>query len=76
MQFEAYSIAYGVFTIYWYNLVFHSVDIIDAVKYMSAKKAIRMRGFLSSHKDQLDTIQNGEIIRPLLLCMAIAQGAF
>lgn len=43
--------------------------LADAVKYLAAKKAIRMRAFLAAHKDQLQTIRGGELAKPLLACL-------
>lgn len=43
--------------------------LADAVKYLAAKKAIRMREFLTAHKDQLQTIREGELAKPLLDCL-------
>jgi len=47
--------------------------IKDAIDYMAKKKAIRMREFLQSHKDDLNLIRNGELAKPLLNCVRIAQ---
>lgn len=49
-------------------------NLSDAVKYMSDKKAIRMRGFLKAHRNQLNALQDGELIKPLQRCRAIVQG--
>lgn len=49
-------------------------NIIDAIKYMGEKKALRMREFLNAHKNQLTTLGNGELAKPLLKCLEIAHG--
>lgn len=43
--------------------------LAEAVKYLAAKKAIRMREFLTAHKDQLQNIRQGELAKPLLDCL-------
>lgn len=49
-------------------------NIADAIKYMTGKKAIRMRGFLNAHKNELNLLGNGELAKPLLRSIQIAQG--
>jgi putative ATP-dependent endonuclease of OLD family len=46
----------------------------DAIKYMAGKKAIRMRGFLNAYKSELNTLGDGELAKPLLRSLEIAQG--
>jgi putative ATP-dependent endonuclease of OLD family len=46
----------------------------DAIKYMAGKKAIRMRGFLKAHKSELNTLGGGELAKPLLRSLEVAQG--
>ncbi|MDC9575676.1 AAA family ATPase, partial [Pseudoalteromonas sp. GABNS16A] len=46
----------------------------DAIKYMADKKAIRMRGFLNEYKNELNTLGAGELVKPLLRSLEIAQG--
>ena len=46
----------------------------DAIKYMADKKAIRMRGFLNAYKNELNTLGAGELAKPLLRSLEIAQG--
>lgn len=48
-------------------------DIPSAIAYLQAKKAIRMREFLSSHSDDLPEIKDGEIARALLHCVQQAK---
>ncbi|HEJ6440281.1 TPA: AAA family ATPase [Pseudomonas aeruginosa] len=48
--------------------------VVDAVAYLQGKKAIRMREFLASCRGRLGKIQNGEIAKPLLYCIAKAMG--
>lgn len=49
-------------------------NAVDAIKYMAGKKAIRMRGFLNEYKSELNTLGNGELAKPLLRSLEIAQG--
>lgn len=49
-------------------------NIDDAVAYMATKKAIRMRSFLHDHKDSLSAIKGGELAKPMLNCLKIAEG--
>lgn len=46
----------------------------DAIKYMADKKAIRMRGFLNSYKHDLNSLATGDLAKPLLRSLEIAQG--
>ncbi len=46
----------------------------DAIKYMAGKKAIRMRGFLKAHKSELNSLGGGELAKPLLRSLEVAQG--
>ncbi len=50
------------------------VDINAAVKYLQAKKAVRMREFLSFSVGQRNILQNGELIKPLLYCKKLVTG--
>lgn len=49
-------------------------NITDAIAYMAGKKAIRMREFLSIYKNDLNTLENGELSKPLLRSLEIARG--
>ena len=49
-------------------------NIVDSIKYMADKKAIRMREFLHSYYGELNTLRNGELAKPLLRILEIAQG--
>ena len=51
------------------------VNINEAVKYLQAKKAIRMREFLAQNKDNLVNLQSGELIKPLLHAKKIVDGS-
>jgi putative ATP-dependent endonuclease of OLD family len=48
---------------------YESTDIETAIRYLQAKKAIRMRGFLGKYSDSLDDLINGELVKPLLHCL-------
>jgi len=48
-------------------------DITSAIAYLQAKKAIRMREFLSIYTDDLPYIADGEIARALLHCVQQAK---
>lgn len=43
--------------------------LAEGVKYLAAKKAIRMREFLTAHKEELKNIRQGELAKPLLDCL-------
>ncbi|ULR91405.1 ATP-dependent nuclease [Comamonas sp. B21-038] len=49
-------------------------DISSAITYLQAKKAIRMREFLSSQSSNLSKIRDGEIARALFHCINQARG--
>lgn len=51
------------------------VNINEAVKYLQAKKAIRMREFLAQNKDNLVNLHSGELIKPLLHAKKIVDGS-
>jgi putative ATP-dependent endonuclease of the OLD family len=51
------------------------VNINEAVKYLQAKKAIRMREFLAQNKDNLVNLHSGEIIKPLFHAKKIVDGS-
>lgn len=48
-------------------------DIPNAIAYLQAKKAIRMREFLASYSDDLPSIKSGDIARALLHCVQQAR---
>lgn len=48
-------------------------DIPSAIAHLQAKKAIRMREFLSNHSGDLPEIKDGEIARALLHCVQQAK---
>ena len=48
-------------------------DLPSAIAYLQAKKAIRMREYLSAHRDALPGIAGGEIAQALLHCVQQAK---
>ncbi len=49
-------------------------EIPQAIKYLQAQKAVRMREFLLSCKDKLKNIHAGELIKPLIYSKEISEG--
>lgn len=50
-------------------------NLNEAVKYLQEKKAIRMRKFLASYSDNLASLNNGELAKPLLKCKEIVESS-
>jgi len=44
-------------------------NVPNAIKYLATKKAIRMREFLASNKEELSNIRDSELAKPLLNCL-------
>lgn len=49
-------------------------NVADAIEYMAKKKAIKIRAFLKVHRNGLNALRNGELAKPLLRSLEIAQG--
>lgn len=52
----------------------NETDISEAIRYLQAQKAIRMREFLALHKNKLKNISTGLLIQPLIHAKIIAEG--
>lgn len=50
-------------------------DLNEAVKYLQEKKAIRMRKFLALYSNNLGSLNNGELAKPLLKCKEIVESS-
>lgn len=53
----------------------NKTDLADAVDYLQKEKAIRMRKFLASYSDNLGSLNNGELAKPLLKCKEIVESS-
>jgi putative ATP-dependent endonuclease of OLD family len=53
----------------------NKTDLADAVNYLQKEKAIRMRKFLASYSDNLDSLNSGELVKPLLKCKEIVESS-
>ncbi|MCG6490240.1 AAA family ATPase [Vibrio parahaemolyticus] len=45
-------------------------NIVDAIKHLQGKKAIRMREFISQNRDVFAKLVNGELVKPLAFAVA------